>query len=132
MPLYKQLWHTDCPNLSFIGLPHSVVPFPLFELQAEAVVQQMLTHGNDLPSKAERWKEGKNDTETGGDTMNGDVKDTHYLGPAQWDYCRQLASIANVYDDDVENFISTNKVSCQNVAFLQYLVVLLINMQEHL
>jgi hypothetical protein len=36
MLLYEQLWHARYPNLAFIGLPHSVVPFPFFELQAEA------------------------------------------------------------------------------------------------
>ena len=113
MPLYKQLWHTDCPNLSFIGLPHSVVPFPLFEFQAEAVVKQILTGGKDLPLKSERRKQGKHDAEAGGATTTGAVKDTHYLGPAQWDYCRQLAIIAHEYDNDVENFISTNRVSVQ-------------------
>lgn len=119
MPLYKQLWHTDHPNLSFIGLPHSVVPFPLFELQAEAIVQQMLSCGKDLPLKLERRKQGKNDAEAGGAELKGAVKDTHYLGPAQWDYCRQLAIIAHEYDDDVENFISTNRVSF-NFAFILY------------
>ncbi|CAM9225821.1 unnamed protein product [Phaeothamnion confervicola] len=33
-PLYLQLFHAAYPTLSFVGLPHSVVPFPLFELQA--------------------------------------------------------------------------------------------------
>ena len=35
-PLYEQLWHAQYPSLTFIGLQHSVVPFPFFELQAEA------------------------------------------------------------------------------------------------
>ena len=34
-PLFLQLFHADHPSLSFIGIPHSVVPFPLFEYQAK-------------------------------------------------------------------------------------------------
>ena len=33
-PLFLQLFHAHCPSLSFVGIPHSVVPFPLFEYQA--------------------------------------------------------------------------------------------------
>jgi Flavin-binding monooxygenase-like len=36
-PLYQQIFHAQRIDLSFIGLPHSVVPFPLFELQAKLV-----------------------------------------------------------------------------------------------
>ena len=34
-PLYQDLLHVDRPNLAFIGIPFRVVPFPLFELQAQ-------------------------------------------------------------------------------------------------
>lgn len=113
MPLYKQLWHADLPNLSFIGLPHSVLPFPLFELQVEAFVQQILLGGNELPGRTERREKAQVDAVTGGSSKNGRVKDTHHLGSAQWDYCRELAQIAHVYDDDMEQYIATNRVSFQ-------------------
>ena len=38
VPLYEQLWHAQYPNLSFFGIPHSVVPFPAVEFQAEAIL----------------------------------------------------------------------------------------------
>ena len=33
-PLYKHIFHLKYPSISFIGLPYSVVPFMLFEIQA--------------------------------------------------------------------------------------------------
>ena len=37
--LYEQLWYVSAPNIAFVGIPHSIIPFPLFEFQCEAVVQ---------------------------------------------------------------------------------------------
>lgn len=109
-PLYKQLWHADQPNLCFVGLPHSVVPFPLFELQVEAFVQQMLLGGDMIPSKAEREEKAQRDAVSGGANKTGRVENTHYLGSASWDYCRDLAVMAHSYDEDMEHYIATNRV----------------------
>lgn len=109
MPLYRQLWHAECPNLSFIGLPHSVLPFPLFELQVEAVAQEFREF--DLPSVVERSEAAKVEAESGGAKKSGLPRDTHYLGAAQWDYCRELARTAGLYDKRMELYIATNKVS---------------------
>lgn len=108
-PLYKQLWHADFPNLSFIGVPHSVVPFPLFELQVEAFVQQIIMDGDKIPAKAEREEHALRDAVGGGANKTGRVEDTHYLGSAQWDYCRDLAAMAHLYDNAMERYISTNR-----------------------
>ena len=108
-PLYRQLWHAKHPNLSFIGLPHSVVPFPLFEFQAEAIAAQWKGNSpNPLPPLQERLDLAKEDAEAGG--PNGKrVQDTHYLGSFQWEYCRDMAKISGVYDEAVENYIATNQ-----------------------
>jgi Flavin-binding monooxygenase-like len=50
-PLYQQIFHTQRTDLSFIGLPHSVVPFPLFELQAK-LVAAVYTGAVQLPDLA--------------------------------------------------------------------------------
>jgi Flavin-binding monooxygenase-like len=50
-PLYQQIFHTQRTDLSFIGLPHSVVPFPLFELQAK-LVAAVYTGAVQLPDVA--------------------------------------------------------------------------------
>jgi hypothetical protein len=108
MPLYEQLWHARYPNLAFIGLPHSVVPFPLFELQAEAVWAQWEHPG--LPNRKERLEQAETDAKLGGAKEVGRIQDTHHLGGAQWDYCRKLAKLAGIYDDSLESYIATNKV----------------------
>ena len=106
-PLLDQLWHAQYPNVAFVGLPHSVIPFPLMELQAEAVCHQWL-HGT-LPTFEERIACATRDAESGGPKDPGRVQDTHYLGRYQWDYCRRIASLANNLTPELERYILTNK-----------------------
>jgi hypothetical protein len=110
-PLYEQLWHAVYPNLAFVGLPHSILPFPLFELQAEAVSKQW--QHCTLPDLDDRLTAAAAASESGGEGKEaGRVpEDTHYLGGAQWDYCRRMAAYAGIYDETMENYIATNKVS---------------------
>ena len=106
-PLYAQLWHAQYPSLAFIGLPHSILPFPIFELQAEAIVNQF----HSLNSLEDRVKSAMTDAESGGPTNPGRVQDTHFLGNFQWDYCRVLSRLAGNYGDSMEKYISGNKVN---------------------
>ena len=111
-PLYEQLWHAVYPNLVFVGLPHSVVPFPLMELQMEAVESQWQEW--TLPALANRLEAAEYDATSGGEGKNGNGRvpeDTHYLGAAQWEYCRRMAKYAQLYDEKMEDFILTNQVS---------------------
>jgi len=115
-PLYEQLWHAQYPNICFLGLPHSVLPFPMFELQAQAFVAQLERDDGakscalHLPSRKEREEAALKDAASGGAKPNGRVRDTHYLGgDAQWEYWRELARYAGVLDADTEGFIETNK-----------------------
>jgi len=110
MPLFEQLWHAKVPSVAFLGLPHSVVPFPMFELQAEAVCTKLIDHSL-LPVK-ERMDAAEADAVRGGPDETGRVEDTHYLGAAQWDYCRSMAKLAGLYNDKMENYIATNQVCC--------------------
>lgn len=111
-PLYKQMWHAQYPNLSFVGLPHSVLPFPLFELQLEAITRHFDENSGDaLPSLRERLEAAKADAESGGAKgIDGRIQDTHFLGGAQWEYCREMAKLGDNYDDEMEKFIANNKV----------------------
>ena len=110
-PLLEQLWHAKYPNLAFVGLPHSVVPFPCFELQAEATLNQWI-NGWSLGDETERLEAAEKDAQGGGPKENGRVpQDTHYLGDYQWDYCRRLAKYAGLYDDAMEDYLQTNEVS---------------------
>ena len=112
-PLFEQLWHAKHPSLSFIGLPHSVVPFPMFEIQANAVriasEQHYTGQTSILPSLSDRLKGAEQDAASGGPDNPGRVQDTHYLGSHQWDYCRKMAKIAGFYNQSTENYIATNK-----------------------
>ncbi|MFU8817725.1 MAG: FAD-dependent oxidoreductase [Pseudomonadales bacterium] len=51
-PLYQDLLHIDRPSLAFIGIPFRVVPFPLFELQAQWFAR-LLAGRFALPSPAD-------------------------------------------------------------------------------
>ena len=103
-----------------MGVQHSVVPFPYFELQMEAIVQQLLQGDSNtlLPPLSERLKAAQEDAIRGGSKSTGRIKDTHFLGDAQWDYCRDMARMANLYNDDMETFIATNKVRVLFVCFV--------------
>eukprot|EP00814_Leptocylindrus_danicus_P003652 CAMPEP_0116020888 /NCGR_PEP_ID=MMETSP0321-20121206/10063_1 /TAXON_ID=163516 /ORGANISM="Leptocylindrus danicus var. danicus, Strain B650" /LENGTH=484 /DNA_ID=CAMNT_0003491661 /DNA_START=117 /DNA_END=1571 /DNA_ORIENTATION=+ len=104
-PLYGQLWHARYPSLSFLGLPHSVLPFPFFELQAEAIASQY----GLLPTLEDRLRFAKDDAESGGPKDPGRLQDTHYLGNFQWDYYRKMSKLAGNYNEAMEIFISQSK-----------------------
>ena len=104
-PLYKQLWHAKCPSLAFVGLPHSVVPFPLFDYQASAIVSQLCPRERTipLPPLEDRILSAEIDARSA-----DRIVDTHYLGGKQWDYCRDMCRIAGTYTEVTENYIATN------------------------
>jgi cation diffusion facilitator CzcD-associated flavoprotein CzcO len=109
-PLFQQLWHARHPSLAFVGLPHSVVPFPLFELQVEAVCEQW-NHCR-LPALKERLDSAQQDASSGGPKQGGRVpQDTHFMGDFQWDYCRDMAKWVGRGDDPpaLEGYIRTNQ-----------------------
>jgi Flavin-binding monooxygenase-like len=113
-PLFEQLWHAHYPNLSFLGLPHSIIPFPLFEHQAEAVTGRFFGSCK-LPSREKRQEAASYDAVKGGSKLKGRVQDTHYLGSAQWEYCRDLAEYAGLLNEGLEDYIATNKVSFEPI-----------------
>lgn len=136
-PLYEQLWHAVNPNIVFVGLPHSVIPFPSFELQSEAVLATWRgdniddaaadnnSHAGDansdtsrtLPDQKTRLQQAAIDARSGGEGKapgTGRVpQDTHYLGSAQWDYCRRMAEYAGLYNDPVRDYLATNQVRAE-------------------
>jgi thioredoxin reductase len=104
-PLFSQLWHARYPNLAFVGIPHSVVPFPLFEIQAEAVAAQFTNFA--LPGLEERLDQAKKASVSAGRAV-----DTHHLGGKQWEYCLELANIGGICDDETKAYIAASKVRC--------------------
>jgi len=115
-PLYKHFLHAGIPNLSFPGLQHSVVPFPYVELQAEAWAHELFAwssssskSSSSVPDRAARYQAAAMDATLGGAKQTGRIQDTHYLGGGQWDYCRDMAKMAQLYNSDMEDFIRTNQ-----------------------
>ena len=113
MPLFEQLWHSDYPNIAFLGLPHSVLPFPLFELQAQAVVSQLRIDRPSsalvLPGLEDRKDASQRDAVAGGPAKQR-IQDTHYLGSHQWKYKKRLADFAGDLNSDTIDYLETNKV----------------------
>jgi thioredoxin reductase len=108
-PLFEHLFHVDNPSLAFLGIPHSVVPFPFMEVQA-TLVARVLQGRARLPDTAARrtWLAAY---EAGLPRL----KDAHHLGNAQWDYCRRLLRMAGVADPDWETAISVNEAVYNHV-----------------
>jgi hypothetical protein len=93
------------------------------ELQSEAVWaqwQRIEQNGETpnqqftLPNQSERMASALADAESGGPKANGRVQDTHFLGDYQWDYCRDMAKFAGLYDDaqtaeEIEAYIAMNQ-----------------------
>ena len=62
-----------------------------------------------LPPLPERTAAAARDAVSGGDTHGRVPEDTHFLGPAQWDYGRRMAAYAGLLDNKVENYIATQE-----------------------
>lgn len=102
-PLYEHVFHVDDPSLSFIGLPHSVVPFPLFLLQANWIAQ-VLSGTVELPNAKERrnWL----------NRFESELKiwrNYHYMGDEQWAYCRSIATRGAIMTPALTSYLATSE-----------------------
>ena len=93
-PLYQQLFATPYSNVALLGLPFSVIPFPLFYFMA-CFVSSVLRRKVSLPT-AESQLEWVNALETRLKAQNLFPDKYHYLGMTQFDYMRSYASQAGV------------------------------------
>ena len=92
-----------------------MVPFPLFELQAEACLAQLKSECS-LPDRSERLQHAEE--AVGGEGMeDGRVEDTHYLGGKQWDYGRRMAKYGGVYDMKTAEYKPQNMVDRNKFTF---------------
>ncbi len=88
-PLYRDMIPPDDPTIIFIGIPYSVIPFPLFELQAKwfakaisgeiGVVDKSEMHAQLDAAEARFDAEGRI------------VRNYHKLGGGQFEYMNLLA-----------------------------------------
>ena len=93
-PLYKHVFSTAFPSLSFIGLCLRICPFPQFALQAEWIAS-VLTGRKVLPGREEMMRDEKEDYEA---RLNLGIPlhKMHILGERQWRYNNMLAELAGV------------------------------------
>ena len=84
--LHRHCFFKPCPSLSFVGLPYSVVPFPLAELQSRWIAA-VFAGLCDVPEFNE--KESSPD----GMTTMEHPSSYHLFGPKQWEYCDFLLSM---------------------------------------
>ncbi|CAN6305923.1 unnamed protein product [Urochloa humidicola] len=89
-PLYKHIFPPEvAPQLSFIGLPWKVIPFPLFELQSKWVAK-VLSGRIVLPSKEEMMEDVK-DFYSKLEALGWPKRYTHNFSNYQFDYDDWLA-----------------------------------------
>lgn len=92
-PLYKHMIHARYPTMSFIGIPKVVVPFPMFDRQAQFIVALLLSVEPTLiPGIREMESEVRKEVE---EWSSGDKsrKDFHEMQFTQWEYNDWLAAV---------------------------------------
>lgn len=110
--LYKHLFSSKYPTLSFVGLCLKICPFPVFSFQAQCVAA-VLSGKAKLPSEEEMNAEEENEFK---DKLASGLskKYAHLLGEKQWDYMRCLAQLAGVQPlseayEDLYKYISKRR-----------------------
>ncbi|EME27469.1 Flavin-containing monooxygenase FMO GS-OX-like 3 [Galdieria sulphuraria] len=92
LPLYRHLIHAKYPTMSFVGLPLRVLPFPLFDYQTRYLAS-IYSGKCTLPS-CERMLVEQQEHLVDLDSK-GCRKYYHLFAEKQWEYCRELADLAN-------------------------------------
>ncbi|RZC35802.1 senecionine N-oxygenase, partial [Asbolus verrucosus] len=91
-PLYKQLISIENPTLALIGLPFTVCPFPLFDIQVRFFLSTLSGHFK-LPSKEEMLRELHEEMKKKSDRP---PRKFHFLGDEQGRYFDDLATTAQI------------------------------------
>ena len=99
-----------------MGLPHSVVPFPLMRLQAEWIAA-VYAGAAPLPDAAARRRHAEARAEDRR-RQGKRARDAHHLGDDQWDYCRRMAAYASDGGEvapEVEDWLAVNEALYNDV-----------------
>ena len=101
--LYKQLFYANDPSLCFIGLPFSVIPFPLFYIQASWIASIILQKSR-LPSLNELITISKEEFETKINEYG--IYYYHYYGnKLQFDYMKYVSKEANILTQRFSSYL---------------------------
>lgn len=93
-PLYKQIINIEHPTMAFIGIPFYVPTSHAYDLQAHFALK-FISGAKILPPKEVMLQDMRANTQM--HWNKGYRKhQTHYLGPEQKEYYRQLAEIAEI------------------------------------
>lgn len=90
-PLYKHIFHSEYPSLSFIGICKTVCPFPQFHNQA-FLIKNMVEGIIKLPSRAEMDDDIERDYRWRLD-QGMPQRHAHTMGKLQWMYNDELSTI---------------------------------------
>ncbi|KAJ8604887.1 hypothetical protein CTAYLR_010420 [Chrysophaeum taylorii] len=106
-PLFLHMFHAEEPSLVFLGIPHSIVPFPLMQIQA-LLATRVFSGLVDLPPLDERRAAVARHR-----ASLRREKDAHHMGDLQFPYCKELLDLAKLDDPaDLRRwhaFIDTNR-----------------------
>ncbi|GJQ14554.1 hypothetical protein GpartN1_g6345.t1 [Galdieria partita] len=92
LPIYRHLIHAKYPTMSFVGLPLRILPFPLFDYQTRYLAS-IYSGKCTLPSCERMLAEQQQDLFYL--DSKGSRKYYHLLAEKQWEYCRELADLAD-------------------------------------
>lgn len=94
-PLYKYTFNAEYPSMAIVGMNTGVMPFPYFDVQVQWVLS--VWKGEKLlPTKEEMIR---SDDEAYQRRLQQGLpphRAGHYLGTAQWDFYRELASLGGI------------------------------------
>lgn len=101
-PLYKQIINIEHPTMAFIGIPFYLAIGRSYDMQVRFALK-FLSGAKALPSKETMLMDMRANTQI---HWNKGYKkhQTHYMGPEQSDYYRQLAEAADI--ENVPNVYS--------------------------
>ncbi len=113
-PLYKHLVHLYYPSLAFVGLPYNVLPFLLFEAQAEYLAS-LWSRQVALPLFQVRYKKMLS-TYSDAQGKNQFPNHVHKLSEGQWDYVMDLYAAAMKLSDKIISSIELIKEVFEDTA----------------
>ncbi|XP_076303151.1 uncharacterized protein LOC143221650, partial [Lasioglossum baleicum] len=93
-PIYKHLIHIDYPSLFIMGLPGIVIPFPMFHIQAQYILNIIEGHIK-LPS-AEKMREEYEGEKKALLDRGIQLRHINKLKERQWAYYDELAAAAGI------------------------------------